>query len=375
SRFHSGYSLTSEAITVIHNILRSHQGQGLPLPDDHTILIEEVRNSPYIIVHACFGTKVNNTLGQLIAGLLTTRFGYSIAVRSTPYTILFQMPQNIIITAEDFIDTLRELNPAYIEPLLERLISGTMLFRWHFITVSKRFGVIDKKANYDRINVPMLIQTMQDTPLIQETLQEIYYEKFDVKLTKKVLSAIQDKKIQVHSVFRRAKQGFTPIAHVNLPAFTLGDLIMPSQPEGLILETVKHRLLQKKVRLVCAWCGKWDALRTIQTIEDYPKCPKCDSRYITSTYFSDTTLKGIVTKAIMKKSLSPEDAGRLRRAKAVAVLVLSMGKRAIIAHAGRGVGARVIKQILKRPYPDDDSFYRAILEAERNFVRTRAFWS
>ncbi|MHA1713608.1 MAG: DEAD/DEAH box helicase [Candidatus Ranarchaeia archaeon] len=374
-RLLSMFALTGDAATLASSTIKLHVSEKLPIPDHKTIVIEQVEDTPYIVIHSCFGNKANETLGRLIAGLLTTRFGYSIAVRSAAYVILLQYPLNLVISPEKIAETIHEIDPYYIQPLLTRLIYNTTLFRWHFVTVGKRFGVIERKVNYDKINVPLLIQSMKDTPLVTETLNEIENKKFDISTAQKIVNAIKQEKIKLRFIYRRPKQGFSPIARENIQWFTIGDLVMPTQPEGLILETVKQRLLKKRVRLICVWCTKWETIRTIKTLDEYPTCPICHSRYITSTFASDTELRVILAKAKAKKQLSQEEKTRLRKAKEVATLVLSMGKRAIIAHAGRGIGAKTIKRILKSPYPDEDAFYKAILEAERNYVRTRAFWS
>jgi len=42
--------------------------------------------------------------------------------------------------------------------------------------------------------------------------------------------------------------------------------------------------------------------------------------------------------------------------------------------AARGVGPRTASRILTYQFRDEDDFYRAILQAERLYARTRQFW-
>jgi ATP-dependent Lhr-like helicase len=39
-----------------------------------------------------------------------------------------------------------------------------------------------------------------------------------------------------------------------------------------------------------------------------------------------------------------------------------------------GVGVENASRILGKYYPDEDSFFRELMEAEKRFIRTRKFW-
>ncbi len=369
------YHISDQSHQLISERIKKQRDWKISEPTHTKIVIEGVKQSPLLFIHTFFGSKVNQTLGRLIAGLLSLRFGYSIAVKIDAYVIILTIPSRIQITAEDIVMALEELKPKYIEALLNKIILTTNLFKWHFISVCKRFGVIEKNARADQIYLPRLIEAMKDTPVMQETFHEIQIEKFAVSQSINVLTMIQQGKIEIQTSTVSAQVGFSPIAQDNLEWFSIGDLVMPDQPTGAIIDTIKERLLNKKVRLVCGWCTQWEGVKTVKNIEEYPTCPKCQSRFLTSTYYSHRHLRKLLQKAKNQGKLTTDEKKEVQRAKQVAALILSMGKKAIIAHAGRGIGARTIKQILKRHHPDETAFYRAIFEAERNFVRTREFWS
>jgi len=55
--------------------------------------------------------------------------------------------------------------------------------------------------------------------------------------------------------------------------------------------------------------------------------------------------------------------------------VLNYGKLALIAMAGRGIGPTVAKRILAATHGRGEIlFFRSILEAEKQFIRTREWW-
>jgi ATP-dependent Lhr-like helicase len=55
-------------------------------------------------------------------------------------------------------------------------------------------------------------------------------------------------------------------------------------------------------------------------------------------------------------------------------IVLSSGKKAVIALSARGVGPESASRILGT-LTKDDAFYREILKAERTFIQTHRFWA
>jgi len=55
-------------------------------------------------------------------------------------------------------------------------------------------------------------------------------------------------------------------------------------------------------------------------------------------------------------------------------IVLSSGKKAVIALSARGVGPENASRILAT-LTKDDAFYREILKAERTFIQTHRYWA
>ena len=58
----------------------------------------------------------------------------------------------------------------------------------------------------------------------------------------------------------------------------------------------------------------------------------------------------------------------------LANLVMSYGKMAVYALSTYGIGAETAARILSKFYLTEDDFFKALIEAERNYVRTRRFW-
>ncbi len=88
-----------------------------------------------------------------------------------------------------------------------------------------------------------------------------------------------------------------------------------------------------------------------------------------------TEAKDIVAKRLKGKELTNEELKKLERVKHSADIMIVYGKKGATALAGRGVGPQTSARILARMHRNDDEFYKDILKAEREFIRTKKFWS
>lgn len=79
-------------------------------------------------------------------------------------------------------------------------------------------------------------------------------------------------------------------------------------------------------------------------------------------------------KLIRKKALSEEEEKEVRRLYKNASLVQSNGRRALLAFAGRGIGADTAARILSSFSEDEEDLLRDILNAEITYARTKRFW-
>ena len=64
----------------------------------------------------------------------------------------------------------------------------------------------------------------------------------------------------------------------------------------------------------------------------------------------------------------------LTNARRTADLVLSYGKKAIVALEVRGVGPETAFRILGRMHTKDNEFYMDLLKAKIHYLRTREYW-
>jgi ATP-dependent Lhr-like helicase len=108
---------------------------------------------------------------------------------------------------------------------------------------------------------------------------------------------------------------------------------------------------------------------SINRVSNHPQCPHCSARLIAAVKPFDEELYDIVRKKRKNENDKAIELRLIRNAN----LILSHGKKAIIALTGRGIGPEIAARILST-LTDGDAFYREILKAERNFIRTHRFW-
>lgn len=336
------------------------------VPTHENIIIEASDN--FVILHACFGSLVNQTIALVLAALLTARMGASIAVKVDPYRIAFKLP----VEAEpELIKTIIiELKPEHLLPLLKITLKDSSMFRWRLVQVAKRFGAIKRDADLTQLNLRRLVEHFEGTPIYEEAMKEVMLEKLNVGQTMEILRLIESGGISVSIL---SGEGPTPLAWPVLNEISGGELILPKKAEREIIRALMRRLEQQTVRLHCLNCNKWSVTTKVGRVPDPPVCRNCGARLITLLPWESHALLSAIKKQALGKKLSKEEDQLLRRAFQAANLVLTYGKRAVIALSGRGIGPQTAARILSKN-PAEENFYRAILQAERIYSRTRRFW-
>ncbi len=330
------------------------------VPTDKTMLVEDYEN--IVILHTCFGSLANQTLGKFIAALLTARMG-SVGLRTDAYRIMIEFQEKNIDMLKEALNT----QPDHMQTYLEMALTKSDLFEWKFVHVAKRFGAIGRGANLGKRRMKRIIDEYVDTPLYKETLAELETEKLDIPLAIELLRKMQNGEIKI--VF---KAGLSPIGKMGVK-HKYAELIGPERPEREIFELFKQRVMGTKVRLVCMHCGDWSQTFTIGEMPEDVQCSRCEARLLAIVH-PKAELKKIVKKKIRNHELTAEENMRYERMRKTADLFIVYRRPAAVAIAGRGVGPETAKRILARMHVNEDALLRDILEAERQYLKTKKYW-
>ncbi len=350
---------TDRATTMsVVDIIRKQVNEGFAVPTQDTITVEDAKGS--VIINICGGHKVNNTIGGVLTALLSARLGTSVAMEIDPYRIKLDLPARI--RAADVVRLIMDLDPAHVEPIIEMSLKHTTFFKWKMIQVAKKFGAINTDADYERISLQRLLDVYEGTPMYGEAVREIFQDKLDIGRTVDIIGRIAAGEILL------AAGKASPIG---ISGFVGGrDLVSPARADASIIEALKQRIMNDRVILFCVTCKKWVSRTRVSRVPEIPECPLCESRMIAA-------LKPWEEEEIKVFKIKEKTADELKRARRVyrnASLVLSHGRTAVIALASRGLGPETASRVIRKMRRDEDGFYRDILEAERNYVRTKRFW-
>lgn len=331
------------------------------IPNDKKILIE--KQDDVLIIHTCLGTKGNETLGRMLSTILATKIG-SVGLKTDPYRIILHLQ---IMDTDLIEDALFKTKPEDVESLLELNLSNSRLFQWRFIHVAKRFGVIRKDADYGQSWLSRIIDLYQKTPVWEETLREIKTDKLDVDVVKNFLEKIQKKEINV--IF---KEGLSPIGKLGIKKRV--ELIGPEKAELQVLDIFENRLNDKKVMLICMNCGDWTRTFRVKDLPEEIRCDKCKAKLIAATRPSWIQAQHIIKKKLKGSPLTTEEMRRFDGLEKISDLVIVYGPRAVKALAVRGIGPKTAARVLRGMYETEEDFVKALLNAERQFIRTKRFW-
>jgi len=368
----AAYPLSVEARTRLEGRLHAVP-TGVPRPTDRVVTVTV--QGRLAVFGACFGTRTNDTLAIAAAGLLTERLGARVEVVAVePTWIVLGLP---VATDADALAQAFAIPPETLEHLLAQLVPSSLEYRWVFLTVARKLGVLPASADpRDLRLLEPLMERAKTTPLGDETLEKTLHDRFDVEHARGVLAGIRDGAIEVHVT--------PPSAWSDLPLARLRWHELPDVPPPTLLKAVEERLRQEELTLVCLRCG----FTRSTTVERYrseggSRCRLCHGAL--SAVLSPRRTEEILrvqkyAKRKWKGARPPRGAQAetltplLRSAYTSAELVANYGERALLSLAARGIGPDTARRLLGRPYRSDAEFLTEILKAERSYARTRSFW-
>ncbi len=360
------YPTDKKSIEKFYRYISKQKEQGFFIPSDKLITIESEEKN--VVINACFGTKVNETLGRLISSILAQSLGESVGINSDAYRINLEIPGRFPV--EKIRDILLKTDPETLEYIIETILRNSTYVRWQLINVARKFGALRKDFDFKNIGSKRLFGIFENSLVFDEALDKLIWELMDVKNTKLILKKLQNKEIDIKI------QGLSPISIAGFE--TVRGLMVPQKADRSILMALKRRIEDTDITLICTNCRNvWNT--AVRRVDDQPKCSKCGAIKISVIKRYNKDLAKLFAK---KKIINKQENKELKRLHKNASLVLSYGKHAILALMARGIGpdtaARILrkynKQELFKSEETEIKFLRDILKAELNYAKTRGFW-
>jgi ATP-dependent Lhr-like helicase len=330
---------------------------GSPVPSDNLIVLEHFDEG--VVMNVCGGHKANEALGRAVSVLLSARSGSSVGIEVDAYRVTFRLPKEITATA--VMEALKNLEPAHIQGILSLSLKRSSLFKWKLVQIAKKFGAIDADADYEKISIHRLMDLFDKTVISDEAFRELFSLKMDVEKAAEIARRVQSGETGVT---------IAPISAIGSEGITSSrDLIPPPSTDHAVISTIKKRIENDSILLFCMNCRKWKSKTVVGRVPDDIVCPLCGARLIAALKPYEDDQIAIAKKKNKSKEERAVEIKMIRNAN----IVLSSGKTAVTALAARGVGPDTASGIIATMAKGDD-FYREILKAERNYIRTHRFW-
>ncbi|MEM3789110.1 MAG: helicase-related protein, partial [Candidatus Bathyarchaeia archaeon] len=342
---------------------------GIPVPTDKRITVEDWED--FVILHAHFGSLTNRALAQLVGQLLSERVGYGIVVQHDPYRIFIQTMgaagADQIVT---LFDEMASMGEQAVRDALTRATVKTGIFKRRMIHVARRFGALEKWADFSNVSLQRLLKSFEGTPIFEEALKEVFTKDLDVERLVHVLERIRAGEIKIVKVETGGTA--TPVARVGIERVSMKtDLIPPERMRAVLIESAKARLLNETCNLVCTNCWGYADMIRVKDLPAKPKCPKCGSGAIGLLKVEEEKVLPLVEKKGEKLTKSEEKIQK--QALQTARLIEKYGKPAAVALCARKVQPSDVKEVLEKEAALTDRFYELVLEAERRAISKR-FW-
>ncbi len=321
------------------------------------------------VIHACLGTKGNQALALYLARYIGQRYRVAVTYVTDPYRVLITTP--ISIPPPQAITEALGQSPDYVDEELRDAIRNTRLYRYRFIHVARRFGVLPRESV--DVNIDRLAAALRDTVVDREVIREVLTEKINPTPLKQLISKVREGCVSVRVI--KAEQYTLTAQHIINQASKY-DTAIQGIPTTTILQLLKKRIEEREVTLLCLNCG-WHTTTKVKYIPEQVKCPRCGMRQIAVLKYGEDPRRTyeIARKARRNQRLTKEEQEKWQELTQTALAVLQYGKKAITALAAHGVGpTTAIRKILPKAKTEQE-LYQQILEAERQYQRTKPFWN
>lgn len=351
--------------------LDEHCKMKAPVPTEKRIVIEAFDR--FLIIHASFGETVNNTLGEICEELLS-RKGLVRNWWADGYRILLELTTT---TEELSLDELRSVLFGIEQGVLEQMFNGILHrhfpFGYYMKFIAERFGAMKRGLMYSGDSLRELGLRFRMTPIYDETIREALLLHVDYPRVRGIYKSIRDGSIEV-ALFR-AEENPSPLGfHLLNKHLDVPELVAPETVERDTIERLRYSLDNMTVDLLCFECGALMQAVVVKTLSKKPSCSSCSSGLLAVSSWSTDFLTRILEKKLKAKLLEQGEIDVLSRARRSADLVLSYGKRAVVAQCVYGIGPQTASRILAKMHDEDRSFYKDLLEAKLKFITTRPFW-
>ena len=359
------------AVRKVVEEIQGHMNMGAPVPTDRRIVLEAFDR--FLIIHASFGETVNNTLGEVYEELLS-RDGLVRQWWSDGYRILIELTSTTDdISLDEIQSRIFGIDTGVLEGVFKGVLHRHFPFGYYMKFIAERFGALRRGLMFSGDSLRELGLRFRMTPIYDETIREALMLHVDYPRVREIYRMIKAGEMEVAAF--RAEDKPTPLAyHILNKHIDVPELIAPETVQKDTIERLRYSLGNMTVDLLCFDCGETVQAQTVKSLAQKPKCPACGSGLLAVSTWSTDFLSRILERKLSSKPVEDAEREALARARRSADLVLSYGRRAVIAQCVYGIGPQTASRILAKMHDDERTFYKDLLEAKLKFITTRQYW-
>ena len=365
--------VTEAAMKKVADEIEDHMKTGAPVPSDDLVLLEGWQK--YLVVHSCFGEKVNRLLAYTFEEVLSRR-GLIRLWYMDGYRILIELTTDASeLDLKQLSNDLFGMSPQQFEETYVVAAQRNFPFPARVKQVAERFGALRRGQFIAHPNLCSLPTRFENTPIFEEAVQETGRDMIDMPRAKAMLLKVASGAVKVETFL--SKERPTPIAYNILYKYLeVPELVAPDSLAKSTVEKMRLSIYGTSVDLLCMKCGESQGYAAIGELADEPKCKRCGSGLLAPNFYGSAKVSELMKKKLApgETPLSEEERAELAKARRGADLVLSYGRRAVIAQAVYGIGPQTAARILAKMHEDDERFYKELLDAKLKFIETRPFW-
>jgi len=360
------------ARALVVDEISEHKKMGAAVPSDKLVLFEGF--GKYLIVHLCFGESVNRTFAYVFEEILSRR-GLVRVWWLDGYRLLIELTMDAEeLDLKALSKELMGISPEELERTYAVAAQRNFPFPARIKYVAERFGALKRGKLISHPNLCSLPTRFEKTPVFDEALQETGRDLIDIDRGRQVLTLVAKGEISVETFMAGDRP--TPIAYNLLYRYLeVPEAVAPDSLGRSSYQRMKASIFGTDVSLLCVRCGKDQGLTTVGDLPEEPKCSSCGSGLLVPCYWGTAKVAELLEKREARAQLNEEERAELSKARRAADLVLSYGKKGVVAQTVYGIGPQTASRILAKMHDDEELFYRDLLEAKIRFVTTRQFWA
>ncbi len=335
------------------------------LPTDKRIVIEQFKN--YLIIHTSAGDRINATLGELFEERLLRLGGLARNWWRDGYRILIELSSQEFVL-ENLVERLLNYDPT-VAGFIDAVLRKHFPFGYDMKFIAERFGVLKRGRLLSGEALKELGIKFRFTPIYDETMREAFETRVDISGATDLLRRCRDHEVEVCAVKTETP---SPLAMYILSRYADAEDYSTSSNS---IESIRQSTEKEIVSLICLECTDLKEFLRVGDLIERPQCVKCGSMLLAPVFYSARLAANTLLKKKAHQILTDEEKELLAKLRRSADVVLSYGKKGVIAQSVYGIGPQMASRVLSKMHEYDDNFYEDLLNAKLNFIKTKRFWS